>query len=90
MTRAEEAALKAYPVKEEWVGNQYGALGDVNKDVRAKYQEGYEQAEKDLALTWEDIDKIIQLWLSVWDEMDGTKQELYEEVLRRFLETKNK
>jgi len=48
MSKAEEAAMKAYPVKEEWVGNQYGYLADVNATARKKYQEGYEQAEKDV------------------------------------------
>ena len=27
---AEQKALEAYPIKEEWVGNQYGGLEDVN------------------------------------------------------------
>lgn len=52
--RAEEAALKAYPVKGEWVGNQYGEWDkDINRFARAKYIEGYEQAEQDLALSLE-------------------------------------
>ena len=49
MSRAEESASKAYPIKKEWVGNQYGYWWDVNEDSRVKYQEGYEQALKDLA-----------------------------------------
>ena len=81
---AEEAALKAYP--RYWKHYPF----DTNKEARAAFIKGYNQAKTDTALTLEDIDKIIQLWLSVWDEMDGTKQELYEEVARRFLETKNK
>lgn len=47
MTRAEEAALKAYP--ELLSGSIFGPLPvDLNKACREKYQEGYEQAEKDL------------------------------------------
>lgn len=44
---AEKKALEAYPIKEEWVGNQYGGLEDINSPSREKYQEGYDQAMKD-------------------------------------------
>ena len=44
---AEQKALEAYPIKEEWVGNQYGGLEDVNSLSREKYQEGYDQAMQD-------------------------------------------
>ena len=50
MSRAEAAAMKAYPVKEEWIGNQYGYMGDVNGVSRIKYIEGYEQAERDITI----------------------------------------
>ena len=60
MTRAEEAAMKAYPIKDEWIGNQYGDFGDVNFETRKKYQEGYEQAEKDLG------------WISVKERLPET------------------
>ena len=43
MTRAEEAALNAYPVK-----RQSGGL-DVNRIRRKRFQEGYEKAEEELA-----------------------------------------
>lgn len=45
---AEQKALEAYPIKEEWVGNQYGGLEDINGLSREKYQEGYDQAMQDL------------------------------------------
>lgn len=44
---AEQKALEAYPIKEEWVGNQYGGMEDTNSLSREKYQEGYDQAFKD-------------------------------------------
>ena len=47
MSKAEERALEAYPIKNEWVGNQYGSYGDINEDSREKFIRGYEQAEKD-------------------------------------------
>lgn len=47
MTRAEERALEAYP--ELLSGSIFGPLPvDLNKACREKYQEGYEQAEKDI------------------------------------------
>ena len=46
--RAEEAALKAYPVYGKWIGNQYGDWdNDINSTLRKVYLQGYEQAEKD-------------------------------------------
>lgn len=44
---AEQKALEAYPIKEEWVGNQYGGLEDINSLSREKYQQGYDQAMQD-------------------------------------------
>lgn len=52
--RAEEKALEAYP--ELLSGSIFGPLPvDLNKACREKYQEGYEQAEKDTierAVAW--------------------------------------
>ncbi len=46
--RAEEAALKEYPVYGKWIGNQYGDWdNDINSTLRKAYLQGYEQAEKD-------------------------------------------
>lgn len=51
--RAKEAALKAYPIKGEWVGNQYGEWdNDINRPKRNAFLQGYEQAEKDLAMSY--------------------------------------
>lgn len=60
----------------------------------------YEQAEKDLALTWEDIRTICLLTIGAEivrdkpDLVDNVQEKLeqvfYEDVLRRFRETKNK
>lgn len=52
--RAEEAAMKAYP--ELLSGSIFGPLPvDLNKASREKYQEGYEQAEKDLG--WRSVNE---------------------------------
>ena len=48
MTKAEEAAIKAYPVYGKWIGNQYGYWdNDINSTLRKAYLQGYEQAKKD-------------------------------------------
>ena len=66
-------------------------------NVNPAYIAGYKDAQKDLALTWEDIRSIIiinekyttmLLNSTPWDGI-YTKTE-YEEVLRRFNEQKNK
>ncbi len=58
MSRASEAALKAYPIQGEWVGNQYGEWDeDKNQELRKAFLQGYEQAEKvlnHLAQLWAD------------------------------------
>lgn len=70
MTRAEERALEAYPVLEvcSHANGPYDTFSklDVNKERRDCYQQGYEQAEKDLALTVEDIKKILDI--SFWND----------------------
>ena len=59
-------------------------------------QKGYEQAEKDLALTWEDMATIDSLITEVSNsyavgnyDHDGEREHFYGEVLRRFKETKD-
>lgn len=61
--------------------------------VKVAYLQGYEQAEKDLALTWEDIKTIVQILAdSDWYdfELNGKlwSKEFYEEVLKRYLDAK--
>lgn len=56
--------------------------------------EGYEQAEKHLTLTWEDIRTINQILSAVEDEepddeyFELSEKQFYEEVLKRFNEWK--
>ena len=68
-------------------------------EIEEAYFEGYQQAEKDLELTWEDIPEIFriseQLKTSWWfrdneqTKLIGT-QVFWEEVLKRFQERKEK
>lgn len=92
MSRAEEAANKAYPVDDNNVYNYAVHLGFI---------EGYEKAEKDLSLTWEDIKRIIEISDELTERMDagiiepylaGEQEyyEHYEEVLRMFNEAKER
>ena len=50
MSKAEEKALKVYPVKmvNHYYSNDFSELEDCNKEKRELYTEGYEQAEKDM------------------------------------------
>lgn len=62
-------------------------------NINYDFKNGYEEAEKDLALTWEDIKTIEQIiatsdWYDF--EINGKlwSKEFYEEVLKRFKEAK--
>lgn len=74
--RAEEAAMSY--------------TGYCRNEAYKHFIKGYEKAEKDLALTWEDIRKICTL--SVIVEMglgrEVSDKKHYEEVLKRFNEYK--
>lgn len=79
-SKAQEAAQKAFP-------------GQMFIHDRCVFRMGYEQAEKDLALTWEDIKTIVQILVDYdwYDfEINGKlwSKEFYEEVLKRFKEAK--
>lgn len=62
----------------------------------AIYNEGFESGVRSAALTWEDIPKLIELTgktfrtFSDAGKPDVPLQELYEEVLRRFNEQREK
>ena len=98
--RAEAAALKAYPVKMFTLHNQdlielfRKTEIENNEYPRSLFQEGYEQAEKDFALTWEDMAKIDAIIISTNNEFATdvskkiSRQTFYEEVLKRFNELK--
>lgn len=90
MSRAEERALEAYPYSPTEV-NLFGhktIVADGNSCDRGKYRQGYEQAEKDLTLTWEDIRLIDALICTIASNDNKVGKELYEEVLREFNESK--
>lgn len=87
--RAKEAALEAWPV--QLVRTNFDTHEfDENIQAREVYIQGYEQAEKDLALIWEDIKLICDIdrdtnHEEVLSEGDiPSNEEHYEEVLKRF------
>jgi len=100
MSKAVEKANKAYPV------SRGSGIDRVISMVNRKngYIQGYIQAEKDLALTWEDLQTINDLFYQVDAENSAARdddlieqdlpfpygQPFYEEVLRRFREMKHK
>ena len=94
MSKAEERALERFPVhkgaSKEWIKVHL-------KNICGDYIEGYQQAEKDLALTWEDM-MIIHKYIKdamnfhlykMMEDLDGQKT-VYEEVLKRFKANKGK
>ena len=95
MSKAEDLAKKAYPYP-AWSNETTRAVDDLRRNA---FVEGYNQAEKDFELTWEDIPEIFriseQLKTSWWFmDNEQTKQigtqVFWEEVLKRFKENKGK
>ena len=87
--QAEQRSLEVYPVQID--STAYNC--DINEVSREIYQLGYEQAEKDLALTWEDIQLIDHFILQLVNEERegkdwGDGEKFYTEVLNRFNKSK--
>lgn len=90
MTKADERALAYAKSHAAYLGYDYDQTYDA-----VKY--GYLQAEKDLALTWEDVKKINDLFMEVATYFSMIrrnkyilKQPFYEEVAKRFNEQRQK
>lgn len=76
--RSEEAAIKSYPVKGEWVGNQYGEWdADINRFPRTIYKEGYEQAEKEIKDT---LLRLVEEEVKFWDDGEMIFRRLKNEI----------
>ena len=94
MTKAEKAALNAHPpVIVSFYPSTVAPIvkRDANEEIRKVFQEGYEQAEKDLALSWEDMKLAFGCVNEAIDNCEGkTKQEIFEDALRRFNEQRRK
>jgi len=93
MSKAEKRALEVYPKDiEEFVDvNGVKSVVDNNSWQRTIFLKGYHQAEKDLELTWEDIEAIDQIFTDVFkDGFDVITNSYYQEVLKRFKDLKEK
>ena len=90
MSKAEEKAQAVYPAWRNGIGDEFNS-----NSAYYGFIEGYHQAEKDLELTWGDINNIKLVMEQV--ECDYVEQDkklytkdFYEEVLKRFKERKGK
>lgn len=91
MSKAEKRALEAYPIE------SHEMYDDLYRQRNA-YVKGYQQAEKDLELTWEDARKIFALCADIlYNERNihypinpEDQEEFYQEVLKRFKEERSK
>lgn len=101
MSKAEDRAYEVYP-KMSRISEPHGVipadnnshyLGDGNKEKREGFIVGYNQAEKDLELTWEDIASINDVVTEMLREcgdyiLYDTEEAFCKEVLKRFKEIK--
>ena len=90
--RAKDAALKAYPAKyakAEFPDGQTIEF-DAGEEEREIFIKGYKQAEKDLALTWEDIKEIHRLLNVIWITEPIDEGTIYTKVLNCFKKSKEK
>ena len=90
MSKAKERALEAYPIEMSEYSDSCREY-DSNESERLTFIEGYQQAEKDNELTWEDLKMIDDISDNVYAECDVEmfdEKEYYQEVLKRFKETK--
>ena len=102
MNKAEKQALKSYPEMFQTLipvnGDDPEIKQDCNMFKRIAYIEGYHQAEKDLALTWEDIENIYRIQYEVECDYGSNayrmnndrdhSEKVFKEVFRRFKEIK--
>ena len=102
MSKAEERALEKYPLmsnddKEglealKYIGMECDCASVYNEVQEAKqayFIEGYNQAEKDLELTWEDIDWIVGEAVCRVSE-DSEAEQICKEVLKRYKDYKER
>lgn len=80
MSKAEEQALKAYPAER---GHMHDRLYQ-----REGFVKGYEQAQKDLELSWRDVQRIVKIADQMVDEYKArlltSDEDYYTEILNRY------
>lgn len=107
MSKAEERALAKYPLMADndkealdalkYIGMECDCASEYNEVQESKqayFIEGYEQAEKDLELTWKDIELIVNIDKDTDNEESiigvRNNKEHYQEVLERFKDFKER
>ena len=93
--RAKQKALEAYPPTftsgKRYAKRVQSEKVDTHAPIRSIFINGYEQAEKDLALTWEDIQTIDNIVVDMACNTDWPlrgQEVFYTEVLNRFNKSK--
>ncbi len=95
MSKAEELAEIKYPIHSVRIVPARGGGYYADKHLREGFIAGYHQAEKDLELTWRNMEEIVEIanlleteWLNStpWDGIRDCG--FYKEVLKRFRERK--
>jgi hypothetical protein len=82
MSRAKEKALEAYPI--DLYNDEY------DRRRRAGFEKGYEQAQKDLELSWRDMQHIVRIADHLCNSLEYDKikkmgeEGYYTEILDRF------
>ena len=91
MSKAEEIALEKYPIHSIRIVPARGGGYYADCHLREGFIEGYQQAEKDLELTWEDMMAIHRcikdaMNYHLYKMLEGTEGQktVYQEVLKRF------
>jgi pyruvate-formate lyase-activating enzyme len=95
MSKAEERAKETYPLRDaEHVYDEERVI-----EAREYFIQGYNQAEKDLELGWEDIRTILNIENDILSECNSQKklvivtypkgEDYYGEILKRFKEMKD-
>ena len=94
MDKAKDAAMKAWPKRKDGRLKDYVCTDD---DVRKLYAQGYRKAEKDFALTWEDVAILITIYEAGIENGDYRRyndaywmKKYSQDILRRFNEQRKK
>lgn len=94
MDKATKEATKRFPKNKGGLINHYVINDD---EVRSLYAQGYRKAEKDFALTWEDVAILITIYEQGVDNGDYRRyneaewmKEYSQDILRKFNEIRRK
>ena len=92
MSKAEEEANRRYSITR---GDDTQETSGIDMQRASDFIDGYEQAEKDLALTWEDMRELYIIFAEIDVDIELCKTDIkaetlgyYQEVLKRFKKLK--